>query len=344
MMLKYLLLCCTLTAHAIWAKPVQPDLASHIVIVTPQAQVHLEPAFKYDTSAGTTFIHHLSPLARIGAPAHEETIVYVPTSAAGGASLIPFGSGHATVVGRSSSSGELEQQNQAKQYDQISQQIEQIQTAIQSGSSMLGPQLSEAASAAASAASSAGTGLFPALFPPPNLNKDAEKLKIEKIIYETPASTEPLLPRFYALTPAVSHIVDFGHAPVFVGPLSAIRTRSIQEGEALPPSPVAIAEPAAAVPLPLPLPKAETLLPLKTTIKEEEKKPIKIEEPLEKKYDSPRFLEANVLKEDKKKEILDEINTEKLKGDQNIATSNIIAAAAQPVPEIIADYTQGQAI
>ncbi|XP_065360340.1 uncharacterized protein LOC135954190 [Calliphora vicina] len=77
-MFKYILLC-SLLAHTIWAKPVHQhhgELAPHVLIVTPQAQLRLESLVP-----GTPFIQHLSPFTRFIAP-HEETIVYVPASAA----------------------------------------------------------------------------------------------------------------------------------------------------------------------------------------------------------------------------------------------------------------------
>ncbi|XP_037821477.1 uncharacterized protein LOC119610377 [Lucilia sericata] len=78
MMFKYLLLC-SLLVHIIWAKPVHQhhgELGPHVLIVTPQAQLRLESLVP-----GTPIIQHLSPFTRFVAP-HEETIVYVPASAA----------------------------------------------------------------------------------------------------------------------------------------------------------------------------------------------------------------------------------------------------------------------
>ncbi|XP_067647079.1 uncharacterized protein [Eurosta solidaginis] len=219
----------TLIAPAVWGTllPVaQSDFASHIVIVTPQAQVHLEPAIKYDAA---TFIHHLSPLARIAAP-HEEAVVYVPSSA--GAPIIPF---EGLSVARANTK-EKPQKVETKQWDEITQQIQQ---AIQTGSSQLGPQLSEAATAASNAAAAAGQGLFPSLFPPAGSSSSestatstANKEDKPKITYQLPANTEALLPsnsRIFALTPAVPHVVDFVHSPIYVGPIPAIQARSIQD-------------------------------------------------------------------------------------------------------------------
>ncbi|XP_046806982.1 uncharacterized protein LOC124419931 isoform X1 [Lucilia cuprina] len=78
MMFKYILLCSFLV-HIIRAKPVHQhhgELAPHVLIVTPQAQLRLESLVP-----GTPIIQHLSPFTRFVAP-HEETIVYVPASAA----------------------------------------------------------------------------------------------------------------------------------------------------------------------------------------------------------------------------------------------------------------------
>uniref|UniRef100_A0A1I8MMZ8 Cuticle protein n=2 Tax=Musca domestica TaxID=7370 RepID=A0A1I8MMZ8_MUSDO len=76
-MLKYLLLSLLLTIHSVWMAPVHHhgELTPHVVIVTPQAQLQLE-SFPH----GAPIIQHLTPYTRFVAP-HEETIVYVPTSA-----------------------------------------------------------------------------------------------------------------------------------------------------------------------------------------------------------------------------------------------------------------------
>ncbi|XP_011212956.1 uncharacterized protein LOC105232794 [Bactrocera dorsalis] len=224
-MLNYFLLCSCIVP-ALFGAPIpigQNDIASHIVIVTPQAQVHLEPAIKYDTAA---FIHHLSPLARISSP-NDETIFYVPANTA--APIIPVEN---ISVGRANIK-EQPQKLETKQWDQISQQIQQ---AVQTGSSQLGPQLSEAASAASSAAAAAGQGLFPALFPPGGSSSSNTANKNDKPTIESLLTSNA---RVYALTPAVSHVVDFIHSPLFIGPISAIRTRSIQESETRTQSPEA---------------------------------------------------------------------------------------------------------
>nr|XP_014093154.2 uncharacterized protein LOC106619547 [Bactrocera oleae] len=216
-MLNYFLLC-TCIVPALLGAPIpmtQNDVASHIVIITPQAQVHLEPAIKYDTA---TFIHNLSPLARISS-SNDDTIFYVPANTP--APIIPVEN---ISVGRANIR-EQPHKVETKQWDQISQQIQQ---AVQTGSSQLGPQLSEAATAASSAAAAAGQGLFPALFPsggssPSNTANKNDKPTIESLLTSNA--------RVYALTPAVSHVVDFIHSPLFIGPISAIRTRSIQESE-----------------------------------------------------------------------------------------------------------------
>uniref|UniRef100_A0A0A1X3V0 Transposase for insertion sequence element IS1328 n=1 Tax=Zeugodacus cucurbitae TaxID=28588 RepID=A0A0A1X3V0_ZEUCU len=216
-MLNYFLLCSCIVPTLLGAPiPVaQNDVISHIVIVTPQAQVHLEPAIKYDTSA---FIHHLSPLARILSP-HDDTILYVPANPA--APIIPVEN---ISVGRANIKEQL-QKLETKQWDQISQQIQQ---AVQTGSSQLGPQLSEAATAASSAAAAAGQGLFPALFPPGGSSSSNTASKEDKQTIESLLTSNA---RVYALTPAVSHVVDFVQSPLFIGPISAIRTRSIKESE-----------------------------------------------------------------------------------------------------------------
>ncbi|XP_053954760.1 uncharacterized protein LOC128860963 [Anastrepha ludens] len=310
-MLKYLLFC-TLIAPLVWGTPLpvaQSDISSHIVIVTPQAQVHLEPAIKYDTAA---FIHHLSPLARITAP-HEETIVYVPASA--GAPIIPVEN---VGLGRASAN-EQPQKLETKQWDQISQQIQQ---AVQTGSAQLGPQLSEAASAASSAAAAAGQGLFPALFPPAgpgsgvsSATSAASKDDKPRITYELPANTEALLPnsaRIYALTPAVSHVVDFVHSPIFVGPISAIRARSILSDDAQAPLKA------------VPLLEVTEELPLKDITKDlQEAKQTQSKQELNNKPDYGRFLGANTLKDPEKKPLDEsEVKKEKFSEDQYLDTSN----------------------
>ncbi|XP_030385826.1 uncharacterized protein LOC115632720 [Scaptodrosophila lebanonensis] len=199
---------------------------SHIVIVTPQAQVHLEPALRY--------VHGLSPLARVAAPHHEETIVYVPAGTA--ASVLPVvdsvGSGRATGAAIAPDT---------KQIEQIGQNIEQIQQQVQQGAESWGGQFSDASNAAAAAAAAAGAGFFPSFYPPSgNIKKEEQKLKTEKIeLIETPANTQPLLTatearHFYTL-PQVYHtpVVDVVHAPVYLTPISAIRARSIQPEQSI---------------------------------------------------------------------------------------------------------------
>ncbi|XP_036338460.1 uncharacterized protein LOC118748191 [Rhagoletis pomonella] len=321
-MLKYLLLC-TLLVPVVLGAPLlggqgQSDFASHIVIVTPQAQVHLEPAIKYDAAS---FIHHLSPLARIAAP-HEETIVYVPASA--GASIIPVES---ASVGRASAS-EQQQKQASKQWDQISQQIQQ---AVQTGSSQLGPQLSEAASAASSAAAAAGQGLFPALFPPAAPASSASsaisstgKEDKPKISYELPANTEALLTsnaRIYALTPAVSHVVDFVHSPIFVGPISAIRARSIQGDAQEPLTTAALAG------------EKSEQLPLKDITKNLKKvSPAQAKEEIEKSSDYGKLLGANALKEEKNLSDESEAKKEKLPEDNSNKFSDIPKGGLSQAP------------
>lgn len=221
-MLNYFLLCSCIVPALLGAPiPVpQNDVASHIVIVTPQAQVHLEPAIKYDTA---TFIHHLAPSARISSP-HDDTIFYVPANPV--APIIPVEN---ISVGRANNR-EQPQKSETKQWEQISQQIQQ---AVQTGSSQLGPQLSEAATAASSAAAAAGQGLFPALFPPGGSSPANTPSKDDKPTIESFLTNA----RIYALTPTVSHVADFIHSPLFIGPISAIRTRSVQESESQTQSP-----------------------------------------------------------------------------------------------------------
>ncbi|KAM8710641.1 hypothetical protein ACLKA7_017292 [Drosophila subpalustris] len=232
------------------ANPLQPvvEPAQHIVIVTPQAQVHLEPAVRY--------VHGLSPLARVSGPHHEETIVYVPAGTA--ASVVPKAAADAVVTGRARYPY---QSAEGKQLEGIQNAQQQAQENIQ----IIAGQFSEAASAAASA----GAGFFPGFFP----SSDAKDEKNEKLeLIETPANTQPLIAatearHFYSL-PQVYHtpVVDVVHTPVYSSPYLAIRARSLQADEAAPlqaiePKPEAAVEAASAAAAPAPeLPEAQPLL------------------------------------------------------------------------------------
>ncbi|XP_016985184.1 uncharacterized protein LOC108048804 [Drosophila rhopaloa] len=208
--------CLALTAMGGQARPLEPT-AQHIVIVTPQAQVHLEPALRY--------VHGLSPLARVSSPHHhEETIVYVPAGAA--AQVVPV----VDAIGSGRAGGAPE----TKQWENTGEIANQIQQVSQQGVEIVSGQLSEAASSAASA----GAGFFPSLFPPSGSKKEEQLLqglKSEKIeLIETPANTQPLIAtearHFYSI-PQVYHtpVVDVVHGPVYTWPISAIRARSIQQ-------------------------------------------------------------------------------------------------------------------
>ncbi|XP_030570163.1 eukaryotic translation initiation factor 4 gamma [Drosophila novamexicana] len=268
------------------AKPLQPvvEPAQHIVIVTPQAQVHLEPALRY--------VHGLSPLARVSGPHHEETIVYVPAGAT--ASVVPTVS-DAVSTGRASSP--------AKQSEGFPQNINQIQQQAQQVVEIASGQFGEAASAAAAA----GAGFFPGFFPSSDAsNKNEEKLKNEKMeLIETPANTQPLLAatearHFYSL-PQVYHtpVVDVVHAPVYSWPISAIRARSIQTEEA----PIQALQQ-----LPEEKPAAE--LPEAQPLLKEQKQPEQSEQPLEQLAQTiiPAAVEASELKAESAARQLEESN------------------------------------
>lgn len=255
------------------AKPVV-EPAQHIVIVTPQAQVHLEPALRY--------VHGLSPLARVSGPHHEETIVYVPAGAA--ASVVPT-LGDAVSTGRASSRNPAQETRQTEGFPNVNQ----IQQQVQQGVEIVSGQIGEAAESAVSA----GSGFFPGLFPYPSSgskNEELQKLKNEKIeLIETPANTQPLLAatearHFYSL-PQVYHtpVVDVVHAPVYSWPISAIRARSIQTEEA----PIKVTEERAAPEVP----EAQPLL-------KEQKQPEQAEQPLEQLAQTiiPAAVEASELK------------------------------------------------
>ncbi|ALC43640.1 CG13023, partial [Drosophila busckii] len=205
------------------AKPVV-EPAQHIVIVTPQAQVHLEPALRY--------VHGLSQLARVSGPHHEETIVYVPAGAA--AAVVPNVVNEAVVAGR--------------QIENIPATAQQIQQQAQQGVEIVSGQFGEAAAAAAAT----GAGFFPGFFPSSNQKQEEQQLKLE-----TPANTQPLpvateARHFYSL-PQVYHtpVVDVVHTPVYSWPISTIRARSIQADEAALPAIELKAEAAAAPEQPL---------------------------------------------------------------------------------------------
>lgn len=76
-MLKYIWMYFFL-AHNIWAKPLRShaEVTPHVLILTPQAQLRLESLVP-----GAPTIQHLTPFTSYLAP-HEETIIYVPASAA----------------------------------------------------------------------------------------------------------------------------------------------------------------------------------------------------------------------------------------------------------------------
>ncbi|KAH8302152.1 hypothetical protein KR044_003304 [Drosophila immigrans] len=218
-----LALFCLLAAVGSQAKPLQPvvEPAQHIVIVTPQAQVHLEPAVRY--------VHGLSPLARVSGPHHEETIVYVPAGTA--ASVLPnVVSSDAVGTGRARSPYQIAE---GKQIEGIPSNINEIQQQAAQNIQIATGQFTEAAAAAAAT----GAGFFPGFFPSNTATKDEQKSdKIELI--ETPANTQPLIAatearHFYSL-PQVYHtpVVDVVHGPVYTWPISAIRARSIEPKEA----------------------------------------------------------------------------------------------------------------
>lgn len=324
-MFKYLIIC-ALLGHSIWAKPIG-ELASHLVIVTPQAQVHLEPLGKF---AGPTFIHHLSPLARIAAP-HEETIVYVPASAA--APVIPIEALSAHHVGRSASgTPQLKQNDQIQGIQQAIVQAQtaasSAQTAAQEGFGMIGEQLSEAA------ASFSPGAFFP---PPPSSGSSSSGGKDEKLRerIETPANTQPLLAasgrQYIAIAaPAVPHIVDFvPGAPVLVSHISAIRARSLEDASQVP------------IAAPLPLEAAESkpdTLPLKSDLlSKPEEQPLKedslIPADREKTSDIGRFLEANALKDDSKTEKLSSLPLEQKDQEPQASSLSLNKIAENPIQQ-----------
>ncbi|KAH8406880.1 hypothetical protein KR222_010044, partial [Zaprionus bogoriensis] len=341
-MLIFALFC--LLAVGSQAKPLQPvvEPAQHIVIVTPQAQVHLEPAVRY--------VHGLSPLARVSGPHHEETIVYVPAGTA--ASVVPTVP-DAVGTGRARSPY---QGPEAKQIENVPAGITQIQQQAQQGVEIVSGQFGEAAAAAAAA----GAGFFPAFFPGGTAKEEQaqQQLKNEKIeLLETPANTQPLLAatearHFYSL-PQVYHtpVVDVVHTPVYTWPISAIRARSIEsdkapiqyiepksetEAEAEAPAPAAaiaaapIAAEAAAAPAPA-LPEAQPLL-------KEQKQPEQAEQPLEQLAQTiiPAAIEASELKAEIAGRQLEEINAIKPElPTAEIAKEQIKEPLKEPINELL---------
>ncbi|XP_052844567.1 fibrous sheath CABYR-binding protein isoform X1 [Drosophila gunungcola] len=336
--------CLALTAMGGQARPLEPT-AQHIVIVTPQAQVHLEPALRY--------VHGLSPLARVSSPHHhEETIVYVPAGTA--AQVVPV----VDAVGSGRAGGAPE----TKQWENTGEIANQIQQVSQQGVEIVSGQLSEAAASAASA----GAGFFPSLFPPSGSKKEE---KIELI--ETPANTQPLIAtearHFYSI-PQVYHtpVVDVVHGPVYTWPISAIRARSIQQE----PEPELVAtdaglklalkaEPQAEIqpepqallkeqlqpllikeqpqPLPQPLPQALPLLKEQHLEQAalEQQKPIIAEASEPKAEFAGRLLESNAIKQELKDA---EIAKEQLKEDPAKIQQQeelIKAIPAEPLPKTI---------
>lgn len=304
-MLIFALFC--LLAVGSQAKPLEP--AQHIVIVTPQAQVHLEPAVRY--------VHGLSPLARVAGPHHEETIVYVPAGTA--ASVVP---NVADTVGTGRARSPF--QPEGKQIENVPAGITQIQQQAQQGVEIVSGQFGEAAAAAAAA----GAGFFPAFFPGGSAKEEPQQLKTEKIeLIETPANTQPLLAaaearHFYSL-PQVYHtpVVDVVHTPVYTWPISTIRARSIQPDKA----PIQFIEPKseteaeapaaalAAAAIAPELPDAQPLL-------KEQKLPEQAEQPLEQQQLAqtiiPAAIEASELKAEIAGRQLEEINA--IKQEQTI--------------------------
>ncbi|EDW72717.1 uncharacterized protein Dwil_GK17154 [Drosophila willistoni] len=264
--------------------------AQHIVIVTPQAQVHLEPALRY--------VHGLSPLARVSAPHHEETIVYVPAGTA--ASVVPV----VDAVGSGRASAIQPIQQETKQIENFPENINQIQQTAQQGVEIVSGQFGEAAAAAAST----GAGFFPGFFPSSGGSKkpDEQKLKTEKIeLIETPANTQPLLAtearHFYGL-PQVYHaptVVDVVHTPVYSFPISAIRARSIQ-AEAEPQAAPLKTELEPELPLAQPLLKEQPLEEKQPLIQQEQQQPAAIipEANEQKSEFAGRLLEGNAIKQD----------------------------------------------
>lgn len=328
-MLIFALFC--LLAVGSQAKPLES--AQHIVIVTPQAQVHLEPAVRY--------VHGLSPLARVAGPHHEETIVYVPAGTA--ASVVP---NVADTVGSGRARSPF--QPEGKQIENVPAGITQIQQQAQQGVEIVSGQFGEAAAAAAAA----GAGFFPAFFPGGSAKEEPQQLKTEKIeLIETPANTQPLLAaaearHFYSL-PQVYHtpVVDVVHTPVYTWPISTIRARSIQPDKA----PIQFIEPkseteaeapaaaltAAAIAAPE-LPEAQPLL-------KEQKLPEQAEQPLEQQQLAqtiiPAAIEASELKAEIAGRQLEEINA--IKQEQNIAEIPK-EAIQEPLKEPIKDIINEQ--
>lgn len=329
-MLIFALFC--LLAVGSQAKPLEP--AQHIVIVTPQAQVHLEPAVRY--------VHGLSPLARVAGPHHEETIVYVPAGTA--ASVVP------TVADTVGTGRSRYGAPEGKQIENVPAGITQIQQQAQQGVEIVSGQFGEAAAAAAAA----GAGFFPAFFPGGSAKEQEQQqqqLKTEKIeLIETPANTQPLIAtaearHFYSL-PQVYHtpVVDVVHTPVYTWPISTIRARSIQiEPKSAEPEPEAAPAPAAAPALapaaPLAAEAAAPEVPPAQPLLKEQKLPEQAEQPLEQQQQT--IIPAAIIEASESKA---EIAGRQLEETNAIKQEQTIAEIPQAVKDSLRDPLKGQPI
>lgn len=350
-MLKHLFICAVLIG-TLWAKPLRQHneaspAASHIVIVTPQARVHLEAL------PSSSYVQHLAPLTRYVSP-HEEAVVYVPAGSGSVPTVLPLDVTGAVrtlsnvqsrqtfpeQIGQAASTAQqiamsfptsFPQANFSEAASQISSQIaSQINAANEAwtGSSGLFPssttqtlsndpysQITQAVNQIASGAANFipnTAGQFPsaAVVSSP-VNTETQSIEYE--IPLTPVlSSEPRHHHFVYAPGVVPHLVDVIQTPVVVGPaLSAVRGRSLQSTEAEAPI----------VTIPLPASKKPEALPLQSNKEFEEKLT-----PDNKKYEYTRVLDAATTKD----ELRDETKiptkwTDKMenKGKTNIANSDI---------------------
>lgn len=344
-MFKYLFICAVLIG-AILANPLrqhnEPQAASHIVIVTPQARVHLEAL------PSSSYVQHLAPLTRYVSP-HEEGVVYVPASGGSVPTVLPFDvSGDVRTLANVQSRQTFPEQiaqaastaqqiamsfpttfpqaNFSETASQISSQIaSQINAANEAwtGSSGLFPstgtqslsndpysQITQAVNQIAASASSFipnTSGQFS------NLVSTPAATETQNIEYEIPLthvlSTEPRHHHFVYAPGVVPHLVDVIQTPVVVGPtLSTVRGRSLQSTEAKTPI----------ITIPLPASKKPEALPLQSNKEFDEKL-----SPDNKKYEYTRVLDTPTTKE----EIRDETKnptkwTDKMENKGKISTKN----------------------
>lgn len=323
-MLKNIFICAVLIG-TIWAKPLRQHneaspAASHIVIVTPQARVHLEAL------PSSSYVQHLGPLTRYVSP-HEEAVVYVPAGSGSVPTVVPLdvtgavrtlanvqsrqtfpeqisqAAGAAQQIAMSFPTS-FPQANFTEAASQITSQItSQINAANEAwtGSTGLFPspnvqslandpysQITQAVNQIASGASSFIPSTSGQFTPATVVGPTATATETQNIEYEIPLtqvlSSEPRHHHFVYAPGVVPHLVDVIQTPVVVGPtLSSVRGRSLQSTEDETPI----------VTIPLPASKKPEALPLQSNKDFDEKLTTD-----NKKYEYTRVLDAATTKDE----------------------------------------------